>query len=187
MLSGRLYQYLWAPLFDAIAHVLRWCWRWFWTSVDQNVLIIVFIERFIYLDWNWALQWRHNGHDSVSNHQPHDCLLNHLFRRRSKKTSKLRVTGLSVGNSPGTGEFPAQRASNVDNVSIWWRHHDRSMSRLWDGLVGHSVIMEIAISSKSVLLFQILTKWSLQKFSDATATVLSWHAQIIVAIWWPEI
>ena len=39
-----------------------------------------------------ALQWRHNGLDSVSNHQPRDCLLNRLFRRRSKKTSKLRVT-----------------------------------------------------------------------------------------------
>ena len=44
-----------------------------------------------------SLQWRHNGHDSVSNHQPHDCLLNRLFVRRSKKTSKLRVTGLCVG------------------------------------------------------------------------------------------
>ena len=70
-----------------------------------------------------VLLWRHNGRDSVSNHQPHDCLFNCLFRRRSKKTSKLRVTGLCVGNSPGTGEFPAQMASNAENVSIWWRHH----------------------------------------------------------------
>ena len=46
-----------------------------------------------------------------------------LFRRRSKKTSKLRVTGLCMGNSPGTGEFPAQMASNAENISIWWRHH----------------------------------------------------------------
>ena len=46
-----------------------------------------------------------------------------LFRRRSKKTSKLRVTGLYVGNSPGTGDFPAQMASNAENVTIWWRHH----------------------------------------------------------------
>ena len=44
-------------------------------------------------------------------------------RRRSKKTSKLRVTGLCEGNSPVTGEFPAQRASNAENVSVWWRHH----------------------------------------------------------------
>ena len=70
-----------------------------------------------------SLQWRHNGRDSVSNHQPHDCLLNRLFRLRSKKTSKLRVTGLCVVNSPRTGEFPAQMASYAENVSIWWRHH----------------------------------------------------------------
>ena len=70
-----------------------------------------------------ALQWRHNGHDSVSNHQPHDCYLNRLFRRRWKKTPKLRVTGLCAENSPGTGEFPAHVASYAENVSIWWRHH----------------------------------------------------------------
>ena len=60
---------------------------------------------------NETLQWRHNRRDSVSNHQPHDCFLNRLFRHR-KKTSKLRVTGLWEGNSPVTGEFPAQMASN---------------------------------------------------------------------------
>ena len=70
-----------------------------------------------------SLLWRHNGHDGVSNHQPHDCLLNRLFRRRLKKTSKLSVIGLCAGNSPLTGEFPAQRASNAENVAILWRHH----------------------------------------------------------------
>ena len=69
-----------------------------------------------------TLQWRHSGHDRVSNHQPHDCLLNHLFRRRSRKTSNLRVTGLCAGNSPGT----AQMASNEENGSIWWRHHEQN-------------------------------------------------------------
>ena len=39
------------------------------------------------------------------------------------KTSKLRVTGLCAGKSPGTGEFPVQMASNAENVSILWRHH----------------------------------------------------------------
>ena len=57
-----------------------------------------------------ALQWRHKGRDGVSNHQPHYCLLNCLFWLRSKKTSKLRVTGLCEGNSP---------------VTIWWRHHGK--------------------------------------------------------------
>ena len=70
-----------------------------------------------------ALQWRHNEHDAVSNHKPQDCVLKRLFRRRSKKTSKLLVTGLCVGNSPVAGEFPAQKASNAENVSIWWCHH----------------------------------------------------------------
>ena len=70
-----------------------------------------------------VLQWRHNGRDGVSNRQPPDCLFNHLFRDRSKKTSKLCATGLCVGNSQVAGEFPAQRASNAENVSIWWRHH----------------------------------------------------------------
>ena len=80
-----------------------------------------------------TLQWCHNGRDSVLNHQPYDCLLNRLFRRRSKKPSKLRLTGLCVGNSPGTGEFPAQMASNAKNVSIWWCHHDmtRYLHRYW--------------------------------------------------------
>ena len=53
-----------------------------------------------------ALQWRHNDLDCVSNHQPRGCLLKRLFRRRSKKTSKLRVTGLCVGNSPGPVKSP---------------------------------------------------------------------------------
>ena len=53
-----------------------------------------------------SLHWRHNDHDGVSNHQPHGCLLNCLFGRRSKKTSKLRVTGLCAGNSPGPVNFP---------------------------------------------------------------------------------
>ena len=70
-----------------------------------------------------SLPWRHNGHDGASSHQPNECLLNRSSRRRSKKTSKLRVTGLCVGNSPETGEFPAQMASNAEKVSIWWRHH----------------------------------------------------------------
>ena len=73
-----------------------------------------------------TLQWRHNGHDGVSNQQSHDCLLNRLFRRRSKKTSRLRVTGLCVRNSPGTGEFPAQMANNAENVSIWWSHREHT-------------------------------------------------------------
>ena len=55
-----------------------------------------------------SLLWRFNGREGVSNHQPHDCLLNRLFRHRSKKTAKLCVTGLCEGNSRVT-----QRTSDV--------------------------------------------------------------------------
>ena len=51
-------------------------------------------------------------------------------RHKSTKTSKLRVTGLCPGNSPVTGEFPAQRASNAENVCIWWRHIVLSVSSI---------------------------------------------------------
>ena len=48
-----------------------------------------------------------------------------------KETPKLRVTGLCEGNSLVTGEFPAQRASNAENVSIWWRHHDTTQKHVF--------------------------------------------------------
>ena len=90
----------------------------------------------------YSLRWRHNGHNSVSNHQPHDGLLNRLFRRRSKKTSKLRVTGLCAGNSP-TGEFHAKMASYAENVSIWWRYHMTHISATWlDVLTCRSVFLD---------------------------------------------
>ena len=85
---------------------LIWCWR---TSCKMI--------------FKGTIKGRHDERDGVSNHQSHDLLLNRLFRRRSKKISKLRVTGLCAGNSLVTGDFPAQRASNAENVSIWWRHH----------------------------------------------------------------
>ena len=53
-----------------------------------------------------TLQWGHNGRDSISNHQSHDCLLNRLFRRRSKKTQKLRVVGLCFGEFTGDRWIP---------------------------------------------------------------------------------
>ena len=99
-----------------------------------TISVIMFCSKNVYpalvVEFSISLQWRHNGRDDVSNHQPHHCLLNRVFRCRWKKTSKLRVTGLCAENSPVTGEFPAHMASNAENVSIWWRHHiPRSTSR----------------------------------------------------------
>ena len=90
----------------------------YWKIMLFPTAVIISVTRVITLLW-----WRHNERDGVSNNQPHDCLRNRLFWRRSKETSKLRVTGLCEGNSPETGEFPAQMASNAENVFFWWRHH----------------------------------------------------------------
>ena len=78
-----------------------------------------------------VLQWRHNESDCGSNHRRHECLLNRLYMWRSKKTSKLHVNGLWEGNSLVTGQFPAQSASNAENISIWWRHHDHIRPWAW--------------------------------------------------------
>ena len=86
-----------------------------YNAVSYNTILNITM---LWPSWNIALQWRHNGRDGVSNHQSHDCLLNRLFRRRSKKTFKLRVAGLCKGNSPVAGELPAQMANNAENVSI---------------------------------------------------------------------
>ena len=95
------------------------------------------------------LRWRHNGCDGVSNDQPHHCLVNSLFGRRSKKTSKFRVTGLCVGNSPGTAEFPAQMASNAENVSISWRHHGREISQFEQYRLTRKMYLKIITSGYS--------------------------------------
>ena len=104
-----------------------------------------------------SLQWRHNGRDGVSNHQPYDCLLYRLFRRRSKKTSKLRVTGLCVGrplnsshkwpvtwkmfpfidviiegNPSVSGRFPSQRASNAGFCVFFEVNPNKPPNKLWD-------------------------------------------------------
>ena len=51
-----------------------------------------------------------------------------FIQAQVKETSKLRVADLCEGNSPVTGEFPPQRASNLENVFIWWRHHDYNLN-----------------------------------------------------------
>ena len=69
------------------------------------------------------LWWRHNDRDGVLNHQSHETVYS---RRRSKKTSKFRDTGLFEGNSPVIGEFPAQRASDAENVFVMHEHNEHT-------------------------------------------------------------
>ena len=67
-----------------------------------------------------------DDHDGVSNHQSHGCLLNLSFTSRLMK--KAPCHRLLCGEITGTGEFPAQRTSYAENVSIWWRHHVMQVS-----------------------------------------------------------
>ena len=53
-----------------------------------------------------TLRWCHNEHDGVSNYRRLECLLSRLFMRRSKKTSKLCVTSLSLGIHRWPVDFP---------------------------------------------------------------------------------
>ena len=74
------------------------------------------------------------------------------------KHQSSALLAICAGNSPGTGEFPAQMASNAENVSIWWRHHDilnytfthwglgtyGSMDASFDSVIGLSHVWVIA-------------------------------------------
>ena len=66
-----------------------------WDS--RGVLFVIF-----------SLQWRHIERNGVSDHRRPDCLLNRLFRCKSKKTTTLRVTALCDGNLPMTGGCSSQ-------------------------------------------------------------------------------
>ena len=82
---------------------------------------------------------------TMTSHQPHDCLLICLFRRRSKKASKIRVTGLCEENSPVTGEFPAQRASNVEEF-LSYHYNDVVMTTIASQITSLTVVYSTVYS-----------------------------------------
>ena len=75
---------------------------------------------------NHTIQWRHNDHDGVSK-SPASRLFTQLFiQTQIKENIKATRHWPLCGEFTGTGEFPAQRASYAENVSIWWRHHEQN-------------------------------------------------------------
>ena len=46
------------------------------------------------------------------------------FDTDQRKHQSSASLAFCAGNLPEAGEFPAQMASNAENVSIWWRYHD---------------------------------------------------------------
>ena len=98
-----------------------------------------------------TLQWRHNERDGVSNHQQLHRWLNCWFRRRSKKTSKLHVTGLCPWNLPLTGELPAQKASDTKIfpfggviMTTKWAHNT-NLVRIHNALVSNYTVDQLTI------------------------------------------
>ena len=72
-----------------------------------------------------SLQWRHNGRDSVSNHQPHivfSTVYSDAVQRKLQAPRHWPFCGEFNGDR-WIDEFPAQMASNAENISISWRHH----------------------------------------------------------------
>ena len=70
-------------------------------------------------------------------------------RHRSKKTPKLRVTGLCAGNSSVTGELTTQRAINAENISFWCRHH--ALQCLHNAIPGGALVQSLSNTSTLLL------------------------------------
>ena len=135
-----------------------------------------------------TLQQRYNGHNGIPNHQLHDCLLNRLFRRRSKPPSKLRITGLCGGNSLVTSEFPAQMASNMENVSIWWHHHvTKKKSKTLGALAiqdNHlKLILNSNLAKSHLFIIYHLIVNLICNFDQSTTEILLWSVQNFKTIW----
>ena len=68
-----------------------------------------------HVDYNkLSLRWRHNGPDSVSNYQPHYCLLNRLFsdadqRKHQSSASLAFARGIHRGLVNSPHKWPVMR------------------------------------------------------------------------------
>ena len=114
---------------------ITYCSQWWWFLIGRWISCAndVYFSHDVYVCM--SLQWRHNG---ISNHQPHDCLLNRLFMRRSKKTSKFRVTGLCAGNSPVTHRmFPFDGVIMVCTYIYIYMEHTRTFTLFSRREIGH--------------------------------------------------
>ena len=116
--------------------------RFFMKTVYRGVLIPITKIRFFIMGSLNSLRWRHNGHDGVSNHQPHHCLLNRLFGCRWTKTSKLRVTGLCAGNSPVNSHTNGHLRGKF---FLWWRHHVAVRSDILRSLWSSEILRDLSL------------------------------------------
>ena len=118
----------------------------------------------------YSLRWRHDGPDGVSNHQPPDCLLNRLLRRRSKKTSKLRVTGLHRWpvNSPHKRPVTRKMFPFDDVIILHWDYCP------WE---------DMDMDERCCVTFEFETQFGLINFSTRPATSTFTQRQVEVSFY----
>ena len=114
----------------------KWGTRRRWIKLVPANEIRAYLCKVSVTNWIFStlflIRWQHNPWSCITLHwgrwrlkSPASRLFSEPFVQAQKKqTSKLRVTRLCGGNSSVTGEFPTQRASNAENFSIWWLHHE---------------------------------------------------------------
>ena len=104
---------IWDMKLVIIAPSLVWSWQ-----AANHYLSQCWLEVMSPYGVTKSLHWRHNDRNGVSNHQLLNCLLKRLFIS-TNTLSKLHVTSLCEGYKWS----PITKASNAENVSIWWRNH----------------------------------------------------------------
>ena len=126
-----------------------------------------------------SLKWHHDGRDRVSNHYPRNCLLNRLFRRRSKKTSKLRVTGLCVGihqwpvNSPHQGLVTRKLFPFDDVIMVIWHIQ---MKQIFLRIPNEKILhLEARLPRHFVLTLKLLSSDRSQGLCDVISELFNAH------------
>ena len=72
-----------------------------------------------YQPW-YPLCWMHRSLSQITSLMiVYSAVNSDTDQRKHQSSASLAFVG---GNSPVTSEFPTQRASYVENVSIWWHH-----------------------------------------------------------------
>ena len=106
--------------------------------------IVVYWQKSHIKAWVYSLHWRHNGQDSVSIHQPHECLFDRLFRRRSKKyqssTSLAFVWGIHRRPVNSPHKWPVTRKMFTLDDVIMDAYYINKLTDVLDGYVWYLYI-----------------------------------------------
>ena len=132
--------------------------------ISAECLIILWRmhDRFRYALILISLRWRHNERDGVSNHQPHDCLRNHLFRHRCysnltgiiwrmRPANERRcyiVTSTLIGWTH-TQNGPCNHIKHIEKFILWsikvamlHGNHSHAARQTWGWTFNHCIIYE---------------------------------------------